>query len=102
MIGVQTSQISGTVTVCFGVDAFRLKLTVMLVAAAVIESDLLWNISDTANGLIALPNLVAVVLLSGQVVKITRNYYARKKGEDVEPMLSAYPEQNKEFIEDLD
>ena len=49
----------------------------------------------------ALPNLVAVVLLSGQTVKITKNYYDRKKGKDVEPMLSAYPEQNKQFIEDL-
>ena len=80
---------------------FKLIYLVMIVAAAVIESDLLWNISDTANGLMALPNLIAVVLLSGKVVQITKNYYARKKGENVEPMLSAYPEQNCEFIEDL-
>ena len=80
---------------------FKLIYLVMIIAAAVIESDLLWNISDTANGLMALPNLVAVVLLSGKVVKITKNYYARKKGETVEPMLSAYPEQNREFTEDI-
>jgi AGCS family alanine or glycine:cation symporter len=80
---------------------FKLTYLAMIVGAAVIESDILWNISDTANGLMAIPNLIAVVLLSGQVIKITKNYYARKKGEQVEPMLSAYPEQNAEFAADL-
>ncbi|MBR5868307.1 MAG: alanine:cation symporter family protein, partial [Clostridia bacterium] len=77
--------------------AFKIIYVVMIVAAAVIESDLIWNISDTANGLMAIPNLIAVVLLSGQVVAITKNFYARKKGAKVEPMLSAYPELNEEF-----
>ena len=83
------------------VIVFKLIYLAMIVGAAVIESDILWNISDTANGLMAIPNLIAVVLLSGTVVKITKNYYDRKKGKDVEPMLSAYPEQNAEFAADL-
>ena len=49
----------------------------------------------------ALPNLLCVIALSGTVVKITSNYFARKKGSDVEPMLSAYPEINEEFKEDI-
>ena len=77
--------------------AFKIIYVVMIVAAAVIESDLIWNISDTCNGLMAVPNLIAVVLLSGQVVAITKNFYARKKGAKVEPMLSAYSELNEEF-----
>jgi len=80
---------------------FKVIYVVLIVAAAVIEGELLWAIDDTFNGLMALPNLVAVVLLSGQVVKITKNYYDRKKGMDVEPMLSAYPEQNEEFKKDI-
>jgi len=68
----------------------------------VIESNLVWDLDDTFNGLMALPNLVAVVILSGQVVAITKNYYARKKGEKVEPMLSAYPELNEEFKKDIE
>ena len=76
---------------------FRIIYIVMIVASAVIESDLVWNISDTCNGLMAIPNLIAVVLLSGKVVEITKNYYARKKGAKIEPMLSAYPELNEEF-----
>ena len=83
------------------VVVFKVIYVVLIVAATVIEGELLWAIDDTFNGLMALPNLIAVVLLSGQVVKITKNYYDRKKGLDVEPMLSAYPEQNKEFAEDI-
>lgn len=84
------------------VIVFKVIYVVLIVAAAVIEGELLWAIDDTFNGLMALPNLIAVVLLSGQIVKITKNYYQRKKGEDVEPMLSAYPEQNEEFKKDLE
>lgn len=83
------------------VVVFKVIYVVLIVAATVIEGELLWAIDDTFNGLMALPNLIAVVLLSGQVVKITKNYYDRKKGKDVEPMLSAYPEQNKEFMADI-
>ena len=80
---------------------FKTIFVALIVAAAIIEADLLWALDDTFNGLMAIPNLIAVVLLSGQVVKITKNYYARKKGIDVEPMLSAYPEQNEEFKKEI-
>ncbi len=84
---------------CSAVSIFVFKLIyiVMIVASAVIESDLIWSISETFNGLMALPNLIAVVLLSGTVVKITKNYYARKNGDNIEPMLSAYAELNEEY-----
>ena len=80
---------------------FKVLYVVLIVASAVISSDLVWSISDTTNGLMALPNLIAVIGLSGLTVKITKNYYDRKKGLDVKPMLSAYPEQNEEFIKDI-
>lgn len=78
---------------------FKVVFLILIAASSVIESDLVWSISDTCNGLMALPNLIAVVILSGQVVQITKNYYARKRGADLEPMLSAYPELNEEFKE---
>ncbi len=83
------------------VVAFKVIYVLLIIASAVIEGELIWAIDDTFNGLMALPNLIAVVFLSGQVVKITKNYYDRKKGIDVEPMLSAYPEQNEEFKKDI-
>ena len=78
---------------------FKIIYVVLIVVSAVMESELAWAISDTANGLMAIPNLICLVVLSGQVVKVTKNYYDRKKGLDIEPMLSAYPEQNEEFKE---
>ena len=52
-------------------------------------SSLAWDISDTFNGLMMFPNLIGVVALSPLVVKITRNYVARKiKNQDVAPVLS--------------
>ena len=62
---------------------------------------LIWGISDTMNGLMALPNLIGLIFMGGLVAKITKNYFDRKRGKDVEPMLSAYPEQNAQFIADL-
>ena len=43
---------------------------------SVMKLDLVWGISDTFNGLMAFPNLIALVLLSGDVVRETRTYLA--------------------------
>ena len=80
---------------------FKIAYLLMIVAAAVIESDLIWSIDDTCNGLMALPNLVALILLSGTVLKITKNYFDRKKGLVIEPMLNADPKLNEEFKEEI-
>lgn len=77
---------------------FKSVYVLLVVVSAVIDGELLWAISDTANGLMALPNLIGLVLMSGLVVKITKNYFDRKAGKDVAPMLSAYAEQNAGFI----
>lgn len=39
--------------------------------------DLIWGISDTMNGLMAIPNLIGVIGLSGIVVKLTKDYFAK-------------------------
>lgn len=79
---------------------FKIIYVLLVIVAAVMNGELAWAISDTCNGLMALPNLIGLVLMSGLVVKITKNYFDRKKGLDVEPMLSAYPEANAQFIAD--
>ncbi len=80
---------------------FKIIYVLLIVAAAVISSNLVWDISDTFNGLMAIPNLIALIAMSGTVAKITKNYFDRKKGKAVEPMLSAYPEMNEEFKKDI-
>ena len=42
-----------------------------------------WNIADIFNGLMAFPNLIAIVALSGVVCKETRDYFKRKKRSDI-------------------
>ena len=60
-------------------------------------SSFVWLISDMTNALMALPNLIALIFLSGTLIKIIKNYYARKKGLDIPPLTSAYQEDG--FIE---
>ena len=83
------------------VFCFKILYITLIVFSAILTSDIVWGIADISNALMALPNLVGLIILSGTVVKITKNYFDRKKGKDVEPMLSAYPEINEEFKQDL-
>lgn len=58
---------------------------------AVLTSSLAWTVSDIFNGLMMLPNLIAVIFLSGYVKRITNNYILRKKkGRNIKPMLSYF------------
>ncbi|MCM1440530.1 MAG: alanine:cation symporter family protein, partial [Roseburia sp.] len=64
---------------------------------AVMGENLAWEIADTLNGMMMLPNLVGVLALSPVVIAITRNYVDRKlRGRDVEPMLSNFEDIQKE------
>lgn len=80
---------------------FKVLYVLLVIVASVINGDLAWAISDTFNGLMALPNLIGLIFMSGLVAKLTKNYLDRKKGKNVTPMLSAYPEQNERFIAEL-
>ncbi len=76
-----------------GVKVYKIIFVLMIVSGAVITSSLAWDISDTFNGLMMIPNLIAVVLLCPLVHKITRNYTDRKfNGKDIKPMYSFDPE----------
>jgi len=56
-------------------------------------SDFVWLISDMTNALMAIPNLIALVILSGVLMKVVKNYFDRKKGLDIKPLISAYDDQ---------
>lgn len=60
---------------------------------AILTSSLAWDLSDTFNGLMMIPNLIGVVVLFPLVMKITKNYVNRKiKKMDDKPILSYDPE----------
>jgi AGCS family alanine or glycine:cation symporter len=46
--------------------------------------DLVWAFSDVMNGLMALPNLIALVALSGIVVHETKSYFDSEESSEVE------------------
>ena len=72
---------------------FRIIHVCTIIFGAVLSSSLAWDISDTFNGLMMIPNLIGVLFLVPLVVKITKNYIDRKiRKKDVKPMLSFDPE----------
>ena len=72
---------------------YKVIFVVMILSGAVMTSSLAWDISDTFNGLMMLPNLIGVVVLCPMVMKITKNYVNRKiKGIPEEPVLSHFPD----------
>ena len=67
--------------------------TIIVLAGSVMKAQLAWDISDTFNGLMMLPNLIGVVTLSPIVMRCTKNYVARNlHGKEIEPMLSMSPD----------
>ncbi len=78
-------------------NIFKFIYVMTLAVGALVKNNFVWALDDMFNALMALPNLIALILLSGTIKKITENYYKRKKGMDIEPMLSAYPEVNEEL-----
>ena len=80
---------------------YKILFVIIIIAGALMESSLAWDISDTFNGLMMIPNLIGVVALFPLVKKITDNYVARrlKDKKDVKPMLSFDPKLQKEHEE---
>ncbi len=72
---------------------YKVFFVLFIVVGATMDLSLAWDLSDTFNGLMAIPNLIGVLSLSGLVMKITKNYVARTfKKENVKPMYSAFPD----------
>lgn len=86
-----------------GVRIYKVIFVVMIISGAVMTSSLAWDISDTFNGLMMIPNLIGVIALFPLVTKITNNYVNRKiRGGDEEPVLSYDPAIQDEIKATLD
>ncbi len=73
---------------------YKVVFVVMILSGALMTSSLAWDVSDTFNGMMMIPNLIGVLSLTPIVRKLTKNYIDRRiKGRtDVAPMLSIFPE----------
>ena len=72
---------------------YRMFFTALSFVGAVASLELAWTFSDLSNGLMAIPNLIGLLLLSGIVVRETREYLAW------DPYLKKTPEEVAEFVE---
>lgn len=71
---------------------YRIIFVIAIMGGALMGENLAWDLSDTFNGLMMLPNLIGVLVLSPQVYKCTKNYVDRHfRHLDVTPMLSMDP-----------
>ncbi|HFI0106051.1 TPA: alanine/glycine:cation symporter family protein [Streptococcus suis] len=58
---------------------YRLVFVAMVALGGFLKLDLIWTIADIVNGLMVLPNLIALLALSPVIIKETHQYFAKKK-----------------------
>lgn len=76
---------------------FRVIFVSFILVGATMNLQLAWDLSDTFNGLMAIPNLIGVITCSGTVIAITKNYIERKLlNKDVTPIYSNWEDIQKE------
>ncbi|MBR3203792.1 MAG: sodium:alanine symporter family protein [Solobacterium sp.] len=68
---------------------FRIIFVCFIMVGATMNLQLAWDLSDTFNGLMAIPNLIGVISCSGTVIMITKNYIDRKiRHKNIRPVYS--------------
>ena len=91
----------------FGTKAtvvYKVIFVLFVIVGCTMNLSLAWDIADTLNGLMAIPNLIGVLLLSATVIRITNNYIARKirkSDTKLTPMLSVYADIQAEQAEKM-
>lgn len=58
------------------IKPFMVIYSLVAILGATMDLGLLWSIAETFNGLMAIPNLIALFLLSGTVVKLVKEYFS--------------------------
>jgi AGCS family alanine or glycine:cation symporter len=67
-----------------GIFPYKVVFVIMHFIGATVPLATIWVLGDVALGMVTFPNLIALVLLSGVVVQLTRSYFARKPWLDTE------------------
>ena len=65
-----------------GIRPYRLLFTVVIIPGAVLDLDIVWKMSDIANGLMALPNLIGICALVPVIVAETKQFLELVKSEE--------------------
>ena len=65
------------------VGLYRVVYVATVMLGTVVSLDLVWLAADTFNGLMSIPNLIALLLLSGVIVKETQDFIAKRKSGEL-------------------
>ena len=60
------------------VKPFFVVYSFVAILGATLDLGILWGVADTFNGLMSIPNLIALLLLSGTVVQLTKDFFAKE------------------------
>ena len=60
------------------VKPFMIAYSLVAIIGATVDLGLLWSIAETFNGLMAIPNLIGIFLLSGTAIALTKEYFSPK------------------------
>jgi alanine or glycine:cation symporter, AGCS family len=69
------------------VKPYRYLFVLFVGVGAVAKLDFVWSLSDTFNGLMAVPNLIGLLALSPVIVATTREYFKPSEGVQVVPVM---------------
>ena len=61
------------------IKPFMIAYSLVAIVGATMDLGLMWGIADTCNGIMAIPNLIALFLLSGKVVELIKNWQAKNE-----------------------
>jgi AGCS family alanine or glycine:cation symporter len=61
-----------------GITPFRWAWVIAIPVGTLVELDMIWLIADTLNAFMAIPNLIALIMLSPVVFSLTREYFERR------------------------
>ena len=70
---------------------FLVVFCLFVVIGSSVSLSLAWAVADTLNGLMAIPNLIAILALSPEVIRLTKDYFGKVKAGDDHPVFD-YPE----------
>lgn len=78
---------------------YRIIFIVLVALGAFLKLEAIWVLADIVNGLMAIPNLIALLALSGVVVAETKRYFKHVEQGDVDEVNGLLPDGPEEVIE---
>ena len=78
---------------------YRIIFIVLVALGAFLKLEAIWVLADIVNGLMAIPNLIALLALSGVVVGETKRYFKHVEQGDVDEVNGLLPDGPEEVIE---